>query len=90
VITCRQCGHPQAKALCDRCRSERYGPGHQLARRLWAPAVATGRVVCSRSSTDPDCPGIIDAEAEWDLDHTDEGSHPAHAECNRRAGARSL
>jgi hypothetical protein len=92
MITCRACGRAQAKALCDRCRTNRYGGDHQHLRKLWAPVVASGRVRCSRSGSG-DClheDPLIGRADEWDLDHTADGSHPAHADCNRSAGARAL
>lgn len=88
MIACRSCGRAQADALCAICRAGRYR-GQTAARRLWAPIIAIGRTECSRSKTDPECPGVIDPADDWDLDHMDGTRHPAHSACNRRAGARS-
>lgn len=61
-----------------------YGYRHRQLRRAWAPVVATGLVTCSR------CPHRIAPHDRWDLDHTEDRSSyrgPAHASCNRAAGA---
>lgn len=60
---------------------DRYGSDHRALRQWWVPIVASGRVQCSR------CPYPIVPDADWDLDHRPGGSFPAHASCNRRAGA---
>lgn len=89
MITCRGCGRAQAKALCDACRSARYrGQGDE--RRLWLPIVMLGATVCARAGQVDDCPGVIDPGDDWDLDHVDGFRLPAHARCNRIAGALSL
>ena len=68
----------------------RYGHAHQQDREAWAPRVATGTVTCARVTTG-ECvarnPLIAPGDA-WDLDHIHGTTHPAHARCNRRAGAR--
>lgn len=67
-----------------------YGWAHQQARAEWAPVVALGRTICSRFKQDPQCPGVIEPGAPWDLDHTDDRTGyrgPAHESCNARAGA---
>lgn len=89
MIVCRGCGRAQEKALCDSCRAARYR-GQQDERRLWLPIVLMGETVCARSGSDPECPGLIDPDDDWDLDHVDGVRRPAHSPCNRRAGARSL
>jgi hypothetical protein len=61
-----------------------YGREHQAARRLWAPKVAAGIVVCCR------CGKLIAPNAEWDLGHRYGRRHPEHRLCNRRAGRFSL
>ncbi len=85
MIRCRACGKLQRLALCKACRRRRYGAGHQAARRAWALRLEAGEpVACCR------CDGPIDPADPWDLDHRPGGSHPAHATCNRSAGARSI
>lgn len=62
-----------------------YGWTHVQTRRRTARIVAAGRATCSRCSQ-PILPG-----QPWDLDHTDDRTAyagPAHASCNRAAGAR--
>lgn len=70
--------------------SRGYGAEHQAERQAWEPYVQAGGIICSRYGQDPDCPGEIKPGDEWDLDHTDNRdgyNGPAHARCNRRAGA---
>jgi hypothetical protein len=65
-------------------RRAKYGWQHQQTRRRVADAVATGFAPCSR------CGELIDPTGPWDLDHSDDGhgyAGPAHARCNRAAGA---
>jgi hypothetical protein len=67
-----------------------YGYDHQKMRRKWAPIVKRGSVLCSRYGEDPLCPGLIQPEDEWHLDHDNDRTDyrgPAHAPCNERAGA---
>jgi hypothetical protein len=62
-----------------------YGVEHQAERERWRPVVEAGEAVCSR------CHSGIAPDVEWDLDHHDDRSGwsgPAHATCNRAAGAR--
>lgn len=62
-----------------------YGYGHQQHRRRWAVVVDAGQARCSR------CGQPIPPGAAWDLDHDDQRRGylgPAHAHCNRAAGAR--
>jgi hypothetical protein len=65
-------------------RPNRYGRAHRRLREIWAPRVAAGLVACVR------CGERILPGRAWDLDHSDDGrgyQGPAHARCNRRAGA---
>jgi hypothetical protein len=60
------------------------GSSHQRNRSRWARVVVGGAVARTRWG-----PSIARGEA-WDLDHRDDRSGylgPAHASCNRRAGA---
>lgn len=64
----------------------RYGTAHRAMRAAWAPVVARGEAACTR------CHQTIHPGQRWDLDHIDGGTPdqyagPAHARCNRRAGA---
>lgn len=65
----------------------KYNEAHKLLRRACAPAVAAGNVRCVFAAVGecqmPD-PRILQGQA-WDWDHTHRG--PAHAKCNRSAGA---
>lgn len=83
---CTTCQQQKDKARWDR-KAHRYGPNHRATRTAWAPLVATGGITCSRYPDDPKCPGLIGPTEPWDLDHLDDGEHPAHSACNRRAGA---
>lgn len=61
-----------------------YGTQHEKLRARWAPRVAAGVVPCAR------CGMRIPPGAAWDLDHDDDRRGyrgPAHASCNRSAGA---
>jgi hypothetical protein len=63
-----------------------YGETHRRLRRHWAPAVATGGVLCSR------CGRYIRLGEPWDLGHDDEDrsrwSGPEHRACNRATSGR--
>ncbi len=63
-----------------------YGTEHQRVRAEWAPAVATGIVVCWR------CRRVIPAGAKWDLGHDDADRSryrgPEHLKCNRATAGR--
>jgi hypothetical protein len=48
--------------------SRGYGIGHQRTRAMWEPVVASGAIHCAR------CGKLIEAGAEWDLDHRDDGA----------------
>lgn len=61
-----------------------YGRPHREERARWQPVVEQGEAVCSR------CHTAIVPGSDWDLDHTDDRAGylgPAHARCNRSAGA---
>lgn len=62
-----------------------YGRNHKRLRRIWAQRIANNwQPPCSRCGA-PILPG-----EPWDLDHTDDRTGylgPAHAHCNRSAGA---
>jgi hypothetical protein len=63
-----------------------YGREHQARRAAVAPFVNAGMAVCSR------CFKSILPGEPWDLDHTADRTGvlgPAHASCNRSAGARA-
>lgn len=64
----------------------RYGGEHQRLRLKLGPQVATGTMPCVR------CGFLIEPGELWDLDHAEDGSYrgPAHASCNRRAGAEKV
>ncbi len=61
----------------------RYDANHRRLRREWSAIVNTGTVNCTRCGQ-PITPGTM-----WDLDHIHGGQAPAHASCNRAAGART-
>lgn len=67
--------------------ADRYNAEYRRTRDAWRLVVQAGGVQCSRSDTDPQCPGAIKPGEAWDLDHIGQGLHPAHRACNRRAGA---
>ncbi len=62
-----------------------YGSDHRRLRRMWAQRIRNNWMPpCSRCGY-PVLPGQA-----WDLDHTDDRTGylgPAHAHCNRSAGA---
>ena len=59
-------------------KQARYGSRHRARRRVWAPIVATGELVCPR------CGEFIEKGQAWDLDHLPNGgSAPSHRSCNR-------
>jgi hypothetical protein len=64
--------------------NRRYGAYHRGERARWARVVEQGGCVCVR------CGVSIHPAESWDLDHNDSGDGyrgPAHASCNRSAGA---
>ena len=91
--------HPAARFCCDSCRSrterpeeamERwrrlYGGDHPKIRRMWAPIVAEGGVVCSGPNG---CGQLIRPGEPWDLGHPPGGARaPQHARCNRATARR--
>lgn len=90
---CLDCGAITNGSRCPDCasrkdrkrqaaRGDRYGQDHRALRREWLPHVRAGTVICCR------CPDLIKPGEPWDLDHRMNGSFPAHASCNRSAGAR--
>ena len=89
VIPCRECRKPSPTAICSSCRRARYGRAHQADRARWAPKVNAGEVDCCRCA-EPIEPDPTRIGGGWDLDHRPDGSKPAHDDCNRRAGARSM
>ena len=64
-------------------REQGYGLGHRARRRMLAPFVASGLVVCAR------CGEPIEPGTPWDLGHNDYDRRvyngPEHAACNRGA-----
>lgn len=65
-----------------------YGAAHKRLRRMLAPQVAMGVVVCSW----PGCGRLIEPGELWDLGHTPAGGYagPQHASCNRKTGGRRV
>jgi len=72
---------PQKQAT----RHRGYGKAHKELRAYWDKKIKAGtQPACSR------CGYPVQATDTWDLDHTDDRSGylgPAHAHCNRSAGA---
>jgi len=95
-LRCGVCGSASGCKFCgDACRSrtarpveaeerrkQLYDRDHHRRRRLLAPLVATGTVVC------PTCGRLIMRGQAWDLGHRDgvpgEYLGAQHARCNRR------
>jgi len=65
-----------------------YGKAHRELRTYWDQKIKAGTMpACSR------CGYPVRATDTWDLDHTDDRTGylgPAHAHCNRSAGARKV
>lgn len=91
---CLDCGAITNGSRCDDCanrkdrrrqaaRGDRYGAEHRALRKEWLTHVRAGIVTCTR------CGEPISPSDDWDLDHRMNGSFPAHARCNRAAGARA-
>jgi hypothetical protein len=70
----------------QRTAARGYGSVHQASRKQWAPQVATGTVECWR------CRELIEADAPWDLGHSDYSRDmymgPEHRACNRGTARR--
>lgn len=66
-------------------QSRGYGAGHDRLRRVWAPRVAAGYVVCWR------CGVLIAPGTPWDLGHSSDRTGyngPEHTSCSRSAPRR--
>jgi hypothetical protein len=69
----------------DSAAARGYGSEHRKLRAQWKPRVDAGQVACAL------CGYLIASGEAWHLDHTPDRTAyrgPAHAECNRRDGAR--
>lgn len=85
---CLTCGQPTTGTRCpahtttdQRRRPTEHRRAHRDARALLAPLVANG-TTCGR------CGQPIQPHQAWDADRRPYGWEPAHATCNRSAGAR--
>jgi hypothetical protein len=72
-------------AVAEAARRAKYGEPHKRLRKMWAPVVAEGGVLCARCGR-PIAPGAL-----WDLGHVDGNSSawsgPEHQRCNRRTSS---
>ena len=82
-------GHRFCSTVCrEKSKSRlageaKYGFGHQNRRGQFLPFVRSGACVCVL------CDEFIEADADWDLHHAEDGlSYPTHRYCNRADGAR--
>ena len=58
-----------------------YNAEHRRDRKLWAPSVQSGNVMCSW----PGCNRLIEPWEPWELGHlAGGGSSPQHRSCNRK------
>jgi hypothetical protein len=92
-MPCLVCGKLTSESRCEEHQPQRRRPSHPGrtrpghskahadARKHWKPWVDAGTWPCSR------CGEAIREGQPWDVDQRPWGMEPAHARCNRRAGA---